>query len=52
VSFEQIKREVAMLDEQQQVDLISYTLQLRYGTIPAITAKSPTGSTTPTNPTG
>jgi hypothetical protein len=30
VSFEQIKREVAMLDGQQQADLISYTLQLRY----------------------
>ena len=30
MSFEQIKREVALLDEQQQADLISYTLQLRY----------------------
>lgn len=30
MSFEQIKREVALLNEQQQVDLISYTLQLRY----------------------
>jgi hypothetical protein len=30
VSFDQIKREVALLDEQQQADLISYTLQLRY----------------------
>jgi len=30
VSFEQIKREVALLDERQQAELISYTLQLRY----------------------
>jgi len=30
VSFEQIKRAVALLDEQQQAELISYTLQLRY----------------------
>ncbi len=30
MSFEQIKHEVALLDEQQQADLISYTLQLRY----------------------
>ena len=30
MSFEQIKRAVALLDEQQQADLISYTLQLRY----------------------
>ena len=30
MSFEQIKREVALLDEQQQAELISYTLQLRY----------------------
>jgi hypothetical protein len=30
VSFEQIKREVALLDERQQTELISYTLQLRY----------------------
>jgi hypothetical protein len=30
VSFEQIKREIALLDEQQQAALISYTLQLRY----------------------
>ena len=29
VSFEQLKREVAMLDERQQAELISYTLQLR-----------------------
>lgn len=30
VSFEQLKREVAMLDDQHQAELISYTLQLRY----------------------
>ena len=30
MSFEQIKREIALLDEQQQAELISYTLQLRY----------------------
>ena len=30
MSFEQIKREIALLDEQQQADLISYTLELRY----------------------
>jgi hypothetical protein len=30
VSLEQIKREIALLDGQQQADLISYTLQLRY----------------------
>jgi hypothetical protein len=30
VSFEQIKRAVALLDEQQQAELIAYTLQLRY----------------------
>ena len=30
MSFEQIKREVALLDERQQAELISYTLQLRY----------------------
>ena len=30
MSIEQIKREIALLDEQQQADLISYTLQLRY----------------------
>lgn len=30
MSFEQLKREVALLDEQQQAELISYTLQLRY----------------------
>jgi len=30
MSFEQIKREVALLDQQQQADLISYTLPLRY----------------------
>lgn len=30
MSFEQIKREVAMLDHKQQAELISFTLQLRY----------------------
>ena len=30
MSFEQIKQAVALLDEQQQAELISYTLQLRY----------------------
>lgn len=30
MSFEQIKREVALLSERQQTELISYTLQLRY----------------------
>jgi hypothetical protein len=30
MSFEQIKHEVALLGEQQQAELISYTLQLRY----------------------
>ena len=30
MSFEQIKREVALLDGRQQAELISYTLQLRY----------------------
>ena len=30
MGFEQIKREVALLDEQQQAELISYILQLRY----------------------
>ncbi len=30
MSFEQIKREVALLDERQQPELISYTLKLRY----------------------
>jgi asparagine synthetase B (glutamine-hydrolysing) len=30
MSLEQIKRAVALLDEQQQAELISYTLQLRY----------------------
>ena len=29
MSFEQIKREVALLDECQQAELISFTLQLR-----------------------
>ena len=40
MSFEQIKREVALLDEQQQAELISYTLQLRCapdaGSAPAV----------------
>lgn len=30
MSFEQLKREVASLSSQQQAELISYTLQLRY----------------------
>ena len=30
MSFEQIKRPVALLDQQQQAELISYTRQLRY----------------------
>jgi hypothetical protein len=30
VSLERIKKEVALLDEQQQAELISYILQLRY----------------------
>ena len=30
MSFEQLKRAVALLDERQQAELISYTLQLRY----------------------
>jgi asparagine synthetase B (glutamine-hydrolysing) len=30
MSLEQIKREVALLDAQQQAELITYTLQLRY----------------------
>lgn len=30
MSFEQIKREVALLDKQQQRELIAYTLRLRY----------------------
>ena len=29
MSFEQIKRAVALLDERQQAELISYTLQLQ-----------------------
>jgi len=29
MSFEQLKREVASLDDRQQAELISYTLQLR-----------------------
>jgi hypothetical protein len=40
VSFEQIKREVALLDEQQQTELISFALQLRsadnMGSAPAV----------------
>jgi hypothetical protein len=30
VSFEQLKREVASLSSEQQAELISYALQLRY----------------------
>lgn len=30
MSFEQLKREVASLDDREQAELISYTLQLRY----------------------
>lgn len=30
MSFEQLKREVALLDEREQAELISYTLQLRH----------------------
>jgi hypothetical protein len=30
VSFEQLKREVALLNGKEQAELISYTLQLRY----------------------
>lgn len=30
MSFEQLKREVALLDDRQQAELISYALQLRY----------------------
>jgi asparagine synthetase B (glutamine-hydrolysing) len=30
MSFEQLKREVALLDDRRQAELISYTLQLRY----------------------
>ena len=30
MSFEQLKREVALLDEHQQAELISVALQLRY----------------------
>jgi len=29
MSFEQLKREVASLDDREQAELISYTLQLR-----------------------
>ena len=35
MSFEQIKREIALLDEKQQAELISYTLRLRYSHDPA-----------------
>ena len=30
MSFEQLKREVALLSEPEQAELIAYTLQLRY----------------------
>ena len=30
MSFEQLKKEVALLDDRQQAELISYALQLRY----------------------
>jgi 5-carboxymethyl-2-hydroxymuconate isomerase len=30
VSLEQLKQEVALLDQAEQAELISYTLQLRY----------------------
>ena len=30
MSFEQLKREVALLDDQKQAELISYAVQLRY----------------------
>jgi asparagine synthetase B (glutamine-hydrolysing) len=30
MSFEQLKREIALLSEPEQAELISYTLQLRY----------------------
>ena len=30
MSFEQLKREVALLDDREKAQLISYTLQLRY----------------------
>ena len=30
MSFEQLKHEVALLDEHEQAELISFTLQLRY----------------------
>jgi len=52
MSFEQLKHEVALLDERQQAELISYTLQLRYAHDTPTTVKSPTGSMTRTNPTG
>lgn len=34
MSFEQLKREVALLSQQEQAELISYTLQLRYANDP------------------
>jgi hypothetical protein len=34
MSFEQLKREVALLNEQEQAELISYTLQLRHAQDP------------------
>jgi hypothetical protein len=34
MSFEQLKREVALLSQQEQAQLISYTLQLRYAQDP------------------
>ncbi|MBA4147284.1 MAG: hypothetical protein H0X66_04150 [Verrucomicrobia bacterium] len=34
MSLEQLKKEVASLTGQQQAELISYTLQLRYGKDP------------------
>ena len=30
MSFEQVKHEVALMDEQQRAELITYTLRLRY----------------------
>ena len=30
MSFEQLKREVALLDDQRQAELISFALQMRY----------------------
>ena len=34
MSFEQLKREVALLDDREKAQLISYTLQLRYAQDP------------------